>query len=45
LVGRVHQDRPAKLRERRSTVAALILGFVISLTVFALFTRWLIREA
>ena len=37
-------DRPSRDRGR-STVVALTIGFVLSVTGFAFFTAWLIREA
>jgi hypothetical protein len=45
LAGRVDEDRPVKRRPGRSIVVALVLGFVLSVTGFAFFTAWLIREA
>ena len=45
LAGRVDEDRPANRDRGRSTVVALTIGFVLSVTGFAFFTAWLIREA
>ena len=45
LASRVDEDRPVKPRPGRSIVVALAIGFVLSVTGFAFFTAWLIREA